>query len=281
VWEVLDLNSTRAWAAPAPGFVYARSRDGGLTWTKREFLPSQDRGVYDRSFEGTAWRQQPAIGIDGRGQLLLVWREYGSNAIYFQRSPDGETWTAPEAVPGIARGIPRPFDRYDLAADSAGHLHLVAVGYPSGSRTLALLHSEWNGYRWGEPNSIYVASGAPYPEWPRIAVGNGNRLHVVWFGGDSDQVSRTPNGIWYSTAQSSAPAIPSLPRPAPTVAIEGAAQPPEPSGADATRALPPAPDPAPLPSIDSVQVDITQLMALCALIVGLLLLAGARIGRLP
>jgi hypothetical protein len=43
-----------------------------------------------------------------------------------------------------------------------------------------LLHLTWNGTEWSAPESIVTYKG-DVPEWPRIAISNGNQLNVVWF----------------------------------------------------------------------------------------------------
>jgi hypothetical protein len=215
VYEILEAGDPTG--RQPYGFVHATSRDGGSIWSRQEFLPALVEGRYQRTFQGTSWRQQPAVGVDRRGQVILVWREAGTNLIYYQRAGDGQTWSEPELLPGLARGLERQnLDRYDLASDSDGRLHLVGVGYPRGSSTMALFHSEWSGYRWSDPDFVQLASAAPYPEWPRIAVTGGNRLHVVWFGGDTDSVDRRPIGIWHSSSQSTAPSVALVPRPVQT-----------------------------------------------------------------
>ncbi|MCC7369114.1 MAG: exo-alpha-sialidase [Chloroflexi bacterium] len=206
VWEVVDPEDPSS-RVPV-GFVYARSTDRGATWKTTTFAPAKAGVLYPKQFEGTRWRVQPAVGVDGRGQIVLVWREYETDTVYFQRSNDGQTWSPPARIGGIVRGVARPFDRYDMATDSAGRLHLVAVAYTSASTTtMSLVHLEWLGYSWANPEIITRASIAPFPEWPRVAVGEGNRLHVAWFGGSSASVDRVPTGIWYSSKVTSAPHV--------------------------------------------------------------------------
>lgn len=210
VWEVLNPSDALAWAAPPIGFLYAQSTDGGMTWTTTSFIkgsaaPRPIGRPTPTPSSTDSIPVEPAVGIDGSGHILLVWRDSATNVVYFQESTDGRVWTAPVDLPGVAEGVARPFDHYDMATDSAGHVHLVLVGYPTGSTVMSLLHLEWNGETWSQPDTVV---GSPqYPEWPDIVVGLGNRLHVVWFVGDSPFISRTPTGIWYSTAISSAPAI--------------------------------------------------------------------------
>jgi len=213
VWEVIDPEDPTS-RAPV-GFAYARSTDGGHTWTTTTFAPEQRDSAYPRTFEGTGWRVQPAVGVDGRGQIVLVWRELGTDVIYYQRSTDGRTWTPPARVAGVTRGVARPFDRYDMATDSAGRIHLAMIGYPEGEPAMSLLHSEWLGYGWSDPEVVMSAATAPFPEWPRLAIGEGNRLHLVWFGGSAASVDRVPTGIHYSAKSVASPHIPARPVPPP------------------------------------------------------------------
>ncbi|MCC6177947.1 MAG: exo-alpha-sialidase [Chloroflexi bacterium] len=211
VWEVVDADEPSS-RTPV-GFVYARSGDNGATWTTTAFAPGKVDFAFPTRFEGTGWRIQPSVIVDGRGQTVLVWREDGTDLLYSQYSTDGTAWSPPQPIGGVAHGVARPFDRYDMATDSAGRVHLVMVGYPGDSTLMALLHSEWLGRGWSQPDAIVYAGSAPFPEWPRIAVSEGNRLHVVWFGGSLPTVDRVATGIWYSTRLTSAPHIPATPLP--------------------------------------------------------------------
>jgi hypothetical protein len=249
VWEVVDSDNPSS--REPVGFTYARSTDGGQHWDTTTFAPEKKDYVYPKTFDGTQWRVQPAVGVDGRGQIVLVWREYGTDLIFFQRSTDGRQWTAPVKVGGVTRGVARPFDRYDMATDSAGRLHLAMVAYPEGQLAMALLHSEWLGYGWGAPEIVAYGATAPFPEWPRLAIGEGNRLHLVWFGGSVVSIERVPIGIWYSTKLTTAPRISAQAIPSRVV---GAAASPAPL---ASPMLVPSPAqvtaPAPPPSVGSTR----------------------------
>jgi hypothetical protein len=103
-----------------------------------------------------------------------------------------------------------------MATDSAGHIHVVMIAYSNVSTKMAVLHSEWDGSTWTVPDVI--DESPPYPEYPRIAIGNGNQLHVAWFSGDDPSVNRRSVGIWYSHAATNAPRVdrwvmPANPRP--------------------------------------------------------------------
>jgi hypothetical protein len=242
VWEVIDSsmgNDSPYGYGTTLAAGYAISTDGGTSWTRLAFTSSTAVEPYSRldfpaldKNKKQAGPQQPAIGVDGQGRILLVFREPATNHILYRTSSDGTTWSGPTALPGVREGVARPFDIYDMATDSAGHVHLVLVGYPGTSSAMSLLHLEWNGQQWSDPQVI--TTGPPYPEYPRIAVGEGNRLHVVWFGGNKPTTDREPVGIWYSTAQTNAPPV-----------IVRAPAPP-PAQASPAPVLPPSALPAPL-----------------------------------
>jgi hypothetical protein len=55
------------------------------------------------------------------------------------------------------------------------------------------------------------------PEWPRVAVSNGNQVNVVWFVRDEAHIWESDKGryrVWYSKGVASAPFVNSQPIPA-------------------------------------------------------------------
>jgi hypothetical protein len=207
VWETLDPNALPSTGDSGTTFgetaaaYYAESSDGGNSWTTVKFLSTNGQAVRGTQF--VPGPQQPSVGIDGQGHILLVFREFGSNRILYRESTDGVRWSDPTPIPGVTTGVDRPYDVYDMMTDSAGHVHLAMIGCPGGSTTMSLLVSEWDGTKWGAPAA--VTGSPPYPEYPKLALSAGNRLHVVWFEGDRASVDRAPIGIWYSTALTTAP----------------------------------------------------------------------------
>ena len=129
---------------------YAVSTDGGQSWSMSRF-PDLRVPVRSPKDEALGPRpQQPALGIDGRGTILFVFREAGTDRILYRRSADGISWSVPAALPGIGAGVARPYDVYDMVTDRP-------AACPSGrhrlpqrrASTMALLHLEWDGVRWG------------------------------------------------------------------------------------------------------------------------------------
>jgi hypothetical protein len=250
---------------------YRRSDDGGRTWSPPIRLGVLDDGSY-----------QTTLAVDRDGNPIVVYRT--AQWLYFQRSRDGgATWENPVEIPGVeARSATDPnLDRYSMEFDGAGNAHLLAVGFRTESKGSipALLHLVWDGQRWSDPEVIY--EGPLYPEWPRLAIAEGNRLHAVWFSrvvlyGDDVDIKQ----IWYSTKQLGGPAVAPPPLFTPTAlptATPAPTMPPAPTSpprqALAARGLE-----APLTwersSIDMVGVALLPVAGLLALLV-----VGARLFR--
>lgn len=207
VWETLAPKQTYSMVTYRT--YYATSSDGGQTWNTTEF---PHEVVPNLPGQTSAGPQQPAIGIDGNGTVLLVYRDPMSNQILWERSTDGQHWSTPSPIPGVAKGIARPYDMYDMVTDSAGHVHLVMVGdltvtgsTPDDAK-MSLLHSKWDGSSWASTPDVIV-SAPPYPEYPRLAIGQGNHLYVTWFDGDKVTTDRNPIGVWVSSVVVNAPQI--------------------------------------------------------------------------
>jgi hypothetical protein len=219
--------------------MYAASYDGGVTWSRPvEFFVPDGRA------------KNITIGVDGLGQLVVAWLALPENRIYYQVSNDyGRSWSEAELIPGV-RGSWAVYnsrlDHYTMATDSAGSVHLVLVGKATDERgTLDVIHLNWNGIDWSEPEVITSYLGDA-PEWPRIAVANGNQLHVVWFVRDEDHIFDSDRGdyyVWYSQRTINAPAIEPITfptaTPAPIITPTPTYAPPTPTPVDPSIALTP------------------------------------------
>jgi len=196
--------------------VYVFSTDGGQSWSDPVLFPLPERT-----------NAQTTVASDNQGGVLVVWRTTNYDKIFYSWSADqGITWSEPQTIPGIfARSFEdTPFDAYEMETDSAGRIHLVMVGRSRRPESrgdvvpLGVYHLVWDGVEWSEPEAIAIYSpDKGYPEYPRLDISEGNRLHVVWFtrdmqfGGDLYQV-------WYSSALTDAPyqAPPPTPTATPT-----------------------------------------------------------------
>lgn len=183
--------------------VYRYSGDGGLTWSPPVTVSAPMTGT-----------EQFVSGADGRGGVLLVWRVVDAAEIYYQYTADGgKHWSEPAPIPGVySRPWGIPFDLYETATDSAGNIHVLVVGRaePTLEASLQLYHLVWDGEAWSEPSVVWQGEG--YPEYPRLAVSEGNRLHAAWFVRDDLWLGKTYD-VWYSERKVDAPRR----RPAPTM----------------------------------------------------------------
>jgi hypothetical protein len=188
--------------------VYMYSTDGGHTWSRPSII----------SYPNSS-NVQLTVGSNSQGGVMLVWRTRSLDypGIYYMWSVDyGESWSPPQTLSNIlVRNMTTPFDKYDMATDSAGHIHLLVVGHlssdPKAEKPPGLYHFEWDGNAWSAPSPLYEESW--YPEYPHLVVHRGNQLHATWFVRQAVFDETEPHQIWYAHGQSSAPVETPIPRP--------------------------------------------------------------------
>ncbi|MGA9192853.1 MAG: sialidase family protein [Anaerolineales bacterium] len=191
--------------------MHASSVDGGKIW----MLPYQFPSPGGRA-------RNISIGMDGDGRLIVVWLGLPSQQIYTSISEDnGLSWSSPFPIEGIV-GYDTRLDDTTVATDSAGNIHLVTVGWVDAEQTqLGLFHAVWHAdtSTWSSPDIVVSYSGDA-PEWPRLAISEGNKLNVVWFVRDAAHIFDSENGryqIWFAQATVEAPSVPARNLPTPTV----------------------------------------------------------------
>lgn len=199
--------------------VYMHSLDGGTTWTEPTFVSYPNVTTV-----------QLSVGADGQGGVMLVWRTTSPEypGIYYMWSTDrGESWSPPQTLPKVvARPWSGPFDVYDMATDSAGHIHLLATGHLPAQQNVpqaeqeppGLYHFEWDGHNWSSPAPVY--EGSWYPEYPHLVIDRGNQLHATWFLRKDLWNEAIPHQVWYAHGQSQAPAEVHMVRPTLTPSSE-------------------------------------------------------------
>ena len=179
--------------------MYAVSYDSGDTWSLPFEFPAPG---------GLA--RNPALGITGTNKLIAVWLGLPEARVYYQLSNNrGLRWSEPAPIPGIY-GVESRLDSYAMTTDSAGNVHLVMVGRQNPQRqSLEILHTTWSvqNEEWSDPYIVETYPGDA-PEWPRLAIGNGNQLHLTWFVRDQEHIFESDAGryqVWYASAQLNAP----------------------------------------------------------------------------
>jgi hypothetical protein len=227
------------WYAPKAGVakfgIYRRSDDGGLKWTTPVTFSLPSDAV-----------QQTTLAVTPQGNPIVVYRGL-KGRLYFQVSDDGgTTWSPSQEIPGVFARDERgnDLDRFSMETDSAGHVHLVMVGFPAAAEINyddppKLMHLTWDGNAWSPPDMI--VDNELYPEWPAIAVSGGNQLHVVWYTRSKEDLFRSDKAhyrVWYSSRTVDAPAAQALTLFTPTP-VPPTPPPPSPT--------PPPPSPTPLP----------------------------------
>lgn len=231
VWEAGASGGSLGQALPPTSVFYTSSRDGGDTWSEPlDFVKGFD-------LPNDSQLRNPAIALDGQGQLILAALRLPADVIYYHISKDaGQTWSAPNVLQGFWGTwsiLDSRLDGYSMATDSAGHVHLVAAGrISSDQKTIGVYHHTWDGANWSQPYTVQ-SPGNYTLIWPRITVALGNQLHIVWsmnlderLQGETGDVPGLQ--IYYSTAVADAPALAPVayptPTPAPTPTPESQAQ---------------------------------------------------------
>lgn len=173
---------------PPKGVMYIRSTDGGSTWS--DLL----------SMEGPL--QELDVAAVGEQEVHLVWSSTTPERYkWYRRSDDGgRTWTPATRWPQLGG-----FHGWTgMAVDSDGVLHLGIVASHSGiqaKRNEALLHVQWGGQSWSEPEIVF--RNPPIEEEnlknAAIAISEGNLVHlVVQYPVPADQRRPYQYDIYYS-----------------------------------------------------------------------------------
>lgn len=230
------------WDRAAQGNIHAGvavsvSTNDGATWLDAPHLFNSEQDI-----------RQPLLFLDQAKQLVLVYNYGNRDEVYYSVSADdGTTWTPAQPIPGLfANRLASESDNFAAATDSAGITHLIADGRTAkDQQTPGLYHITWDGKQWNNFNEIYHAD--TLVENPAIVIGNGNRLHVSFATRNrnaGDDISSSQ--VWYTNAQTDAPAATRVPLPTFT---------PVPT---ATSMPTPIPTETRLPSPTPVQADAVQ-----------------------
>jgi hypothetical protein len=184
----------------AQGVHYARSLDGGATWSVMQVdqLDDRYRGGYGPNLANVL-----ATG----DEVHFVWDGAPAGDRWHQWSGDrGETWSTPQQISPDQRGLTLPVA---MVVDSAGTLHLVSMGWRDiEGRPCGAFHFYWRGGRWSEP--VLIGDRTDWnAEYPALAMASGNVLVAAWT--DKGDDKEDPFQIWVSSLQVDAPRLPAAP----------------------------------------------------------------------
>jgi len=191
---------------PPLGIYYARSIDGGRTWSDRFEIVG---GAYAMG----------NIVVQGDHTIHLLWTGAASilGGKFHRWSNDGgESWAPVKEIVAGHGGLTSP---PSIALDSAGTLHAMLDGELSGS-----WYTHWDGTSWTPPEDMSWVFGSGGPA-PLIVVSEGNKLHLVFSARPEKQGGKIAEGkVWYTTRQIVAPAVAPQPVPTPIVASTATAR---------------------------------------------------------
>lgn len=170
---------------------YARSDDGGRTWSQKTEIATPRFGASD-------------IAVDSEGNIHLVYgRNIGNpDGRWHQWSQDGgDSWSEPALLfPGF-ESASGDTGGYGFAKDSTGRLHMVnSFGDRSGEATA--YHLEWQDDHWSRPQLLMEK----HAHFPRLVTTLGNQLQFVAMAGHDHE-------LWVRSSVVEAPAVEAVPVP--------------------------------------------------------------------
>jgi hypothetical protein len=167
---------------PPLGVYYARSLDGGETWSEPIEIAT---GPY-------AW---PQIAVSAPGQVHILWNDATEpHAWWHQASTDGgESWTRPERVPGFG-DVPGPVALMDSGNEA---LHLAGLGQDSSGEAV-LIYTVWDGGQWTTPEAFHLDLDSVEPGLSASLLPALGRLDVAFRGAEKTEEGMTQIGLWHS-----------------------------------------------------------------------------------
>ena len=174
--------------------LFARSTDGGLTWSAPAPLNTNAGADSERDFA-------PVAAPDGNGGWLAVWFSFenlngtlgNDGDILFARSTDaGQTWSAPAALntnAAVDNDLAGFFDWFPhIATDGFGNWVAVwhstqdFAGMLGFDFDILVARSADNGQTWSDPMALNTNAGGDSEDdlFPRIATDRAGRWIVVW-----------------------------------------------------------------------------------------------------
>jgi len=136
---------------------YAKSTDGGSTWTETDLSEDDSHDFID-----------PSIAVDSNDNIWVV---YSIITGIRYRIYNGVEWSEPQSISEYAEGSFAP----SIAIDEHDNVHVAwCVDWAFYHK---ISYRMFNGTSW---SSIETLDSSNYPKYPSIAVDANNYVHVVW-----------------------------------------------------------------------------------------------------
>ena len=206
IWTRYSLPS----GSGSQGLYYARSSDGGATWSQPETVVDQP----------VIWSR--LLGT-GERTINRVWQEVGSDrtTLWHEVSQDsGVTWTriAPVSIFGNTVGEP------GLAQDPAGRLHLLQM-VDRGQGSFSLQHWVWDGSVWSSDQGVELINwNTTGMQYISMAVARNGILGVMFDGNTTNpQTGEMQDNLFFTYETLQLPA--DVPTPLPPLTATPTLQP--------------------------------------------------------
>ena len=189
--------------------LFARSEDGGETWSGSLLLSDPDESVLSEPL---------SIFVDRNDRLHLIWRNHDVQMVHQWSDDQGRTWSSPQVINSSVSklSLDHAYSGISVVVDSANAIHLFYVWQRD------LYHQVYDQGSWSAPRVVAQPMGSDASVVkPRAAVSDGNQLHVVFYNGYPelvipDQQRRLAEGqyeIFLSQMRVPAPEQPAIPFP--------------------------------------------------------------------
>ncbi|HIC90299.1 MAG TPA: exo-alpha-sialidase, partial [Anaerolineae bacterium] len=182
------------WRQDGRSIFFARSTDGGATW-------SQNRNVTS----GWGYRYDPAIAIDGSGRLYVTWCEYGEASDIFvsTSSDDGDTWSDPVRVTDDTTTNAYQYHP-TIATLAAGNAVVAWVDGRDNTFHIYAAATSDGGVTWSPNRRVDDKASTNGTYAPTIATTPNGHVHIAWYdyrNGNADIYAASSNdaGLTWST----------------------------------------------------------------------------------
>jgi hypothetical protein len=155
--------------------VFARSSDGGKTWSAPRNLSNDSAGSGKGRLTPNYWHNGSLdLAMGAEGNLYAAWTDY-EGALWCSRSTDrGDHFSRPLRVAGDAKPTRGP----SLAVDGQGDVYLAWTVGEDQAGDLRFAKSTDQGRSFGEPRRVGVGQG--HTDAPKLAVDRRGTVHLVY-----------------------------------------------------------------------------------------------------
>ena len=155
--------------------VFARSSDGGKTWSEPRNLSNDIAGSGKGRITPDYWHNGSLdLAMDAAGNLYAAWTDY-EGALWCSRSTDrGVSFSRPLRIAGDAKPTRGP----SLAVDGQGDVYLAWTVGEDKAVNLRFAKSTDQGRSFGEPRIVGVGKG--HTDAPKLAVDRQGTVHLVY-----------------------------------------------------------------------------------------------------